>query len=104
MTLALDPREATGIAFDATLQRQAQTRAWQTLTHAAALIEPGMDDVDGKAIVDKAIMDSGAQRMWHASQVRFGPNTLLPFGEVPKAPYVLQINDIFFRLGFCFNW
>jgi hypothetical protein len=34
-----------------------------------------MNELDGKAIVDQAIMDSGAERLWHASQVRFGSNT-----------------------------
>jgi Xaa-Pro aminopeptidase len=91
-----DPREATGPAFSRQLQHRAQTRAWETLAFAAAKIEPGMDDVDGKAIVDQAIMDSGAQRLWHASQVRFGPNTMLPFGVIPEKPHVLEANDVFF--------
>jgi Xaa-Pro aminopeptidase len=100
----LDPREATGTHFDPELQRAAQRRAWETLAVAAALIEPGMDDVDGKAIVDQAIMDSGAQHMWHASQVRFGPNSMLPFGRIPEAPHVLGANDIFFLdIGPCYD-
>jgi Xaa-Pro aminopeptidase len=102
--LATDPREATGIGFDPTSQRRAQTRAWETLAVAAAMIEPGMDDVDGKAIVDQAILDSGAQRLWHASQVRFGPNTMLPFGQVPERPHVLGADDIFFLdIGPCYD-
>jgi Xaa-Pro aminopeptidase len=104
MTLLLDPREATGAPFAVALQRAAQRRAWETLALAAAMIEPGMDDVDGKAIVDQAIMDSGAQRLWHASQVRFGPNTMLPFGIVPDAPHILQPNDVFFLdIGPCYD-
>jgi Xaa-Pro aminopeptidase len=102
--LDLDPREATGAAFDNARQCAAQQRAWETLAIAAAMIEPGMDDVDGKAIVDQAIMDSGAERMWHASQVRFGPNTMLPFGKVPDAPHILGVNDIFFLdIGPCYD-
>lgn len=104
MTLNLDPREATGAPFCVDLQRRAQMRAWETLAVVAAMIEPGMDDVDGKAIVDQAIMDSGAQRMWHASQVRFGPNTMLPFGVIPNAPHVLQPDDVFFLdIGPCYD-
>jgi Xaa-Pro aminopeptidase len=99
-----DPREATGAQFDVALQRKAQQQAWDILNHAAAMIEPGMDDVDGKAIVDQAIMDSGAQRLWHASQVRFGPNTMLPFGQVPLEPHILQPDDIFFLdIGPCYE-
>jgi Xaa-Pro aminopeptidase len=102
--MSFDPREAIGASFDPILQRAAQVRAWETLTHAAAMIEPGMDDVDGKDIVDQAIKDSGAQRLWHASQVRFGPNTMLPFGVVPTHPHVLQPNDIFFLdIGPCYD-
>jgi Xaa-Pro aminopeptidase len=96
MTTGTDPREATGPDFDIALQRAAQHRAWETLTRAAAMIEPGMDDVDGKAIVDQAIKESGAERLWHASQVRFGPNTTLPFGQAPQAAHILQAHDIFF--------
>ena len=104
MALSFDPREATGAPFDAALQNQAQKRAWETLFSAAAMIEPGLDDVDGKAIVDQAIKDSGAQRLWHASQVRFGPNTLLPFGVSPQTPHILQSHDIFFLdIGPCYG-
>jgi Xaa-Pro aminopeptidase len=104
IVIASDPREATGAPFDPALQHAAQSRAWETLARAAAMIEPGMDDVDGKAIVDQAIMDSGAERLWHASQVRFGPNTMLPFGEVPQRPHVLQPNDMFFLdIGPCYD-
>jgi Xaa-Pro aminopeptidase len=102
--MTLDPREATGAPFDIALQRAAQARAWETLAIAAAMIEPGMDDVDGKAIVDQAIMDNGAERLWHASQVRFGPNSMLPFGVIPDAPHVLQPNDMFFLdIGPCYG-
>jgi Xaa-Pro aminopeptidase len=99
-----DPREANGPDFSIDRQRDAQKRAWETLAIAAAMIEPGMDDVDGKAIVDQAIMDSGADRLWHASQVRFGPNTMLPFGVPPQAPHVLVSNDFFFLdIGPCYD-
>jgi Xaa-Pro aminopeptidase len=99
-----DPREATGLPYSPDLQRAAQDRAWNTLALAAARIEPGMDDVDGKALVDQIIMDSGAERLWHASQVRFGPNTKLPFGQAPTHPHILQPNDIFFLdIGPCYD-
>jgi Xaa-Pro aminopeptidase len=99
-----DPREATGTAFDPSKQHAAQRKAWETLAIAAAMMEPGMDDVDGKAIVDQAIMDSGAERLWHASQVRFGPNTMLSFGTIPEMPHVLRANDVFFLdIGPCYD-
>jgi Xaa-Pro aminopeptidase len=99
-----DPREANGAPFSLELQRAAQARAWETLARAAAMIEPGMDDRDGKAIVDQVIHESGAQSMWHASQVRFGPNTQLPFGVVPETAHILNDNDIFFLdIGPCYD-
>jgi Xaa-Pro aminopeptidase len=104
LTMIPDSREATGSAFDPSLQRSAQHRAWETLAIAAAMIEPGMDDIDGKAIVDQAIMDSGAERLWHASQVRFGPNTMLSFGTPPDSPHVLESGDMFFLdIGPCYD-
>jgi Xaa-Pro aminopeptidase len=102
--MSLDPREANHDHFDPLLQKAAQARAWEVLQTAAAQIEPGMDDVDGKAIVDQAIRDSGADRLWHASQVRFGPNTQLPFGVAPDAPHVLGPDDMFFLdIGPCYD-
>ncbi|WP_085338960.1 M24 family metallopeptidase [Aquidulcibacter paucihalophilus] len=104
MTGLLDPREANHAHFSLELQEAAQARAWETLARAAAMIEPGMNDLDGKAIVDQAILDSGAERLWHASQVRFGPNTLLPFGQAPATPHVLEADDIFFLdIGPCYD-
>ncbi len=104
MTAVIDPREANHLHFRLELQEAAQARAWETLARAAAMIEPGMNDLDGKAIVDQAIMNSGAERLWHASQVRFGPNTLLPFGETPAAPHILGPEDIFFLdIGPCYE-
>lgn len=99
-----DPREANHDHFSLPLQQAAQARAWDALAKAAAMIEPGMNDLDGRAIVDQVIAESGADRLWHASQVRFGPNTQLPFGEVPAAPHVLGENDIFFLdIGPCYE-
>lgn len=88
--------EAVGAIWSRDLQAAAQTRAWDALRAAAAMIEPGMDDRDGKALVDEVIARSGSERLWHASQVRFGPNTLLPFGKAPEHPHVLAQGDIFF--------
>jgi Xaa-Pro aminopeptidase len=100
----MDPREGNESHFDPALQKAAQDRAWAVLHKAAAMIEPGMNDVDGKAIVDQLIMESGAERMWHASQVRFGPNSMLPFGVAPSAPHVLSANDMFFLdIGPCYD-
>jgi Xaa-Pro aminopeptidase len=55
-----------------------------------------MTDLDGRALVDETIHAAGAERLWHASQVRFGPNTRLPFGEAPARQHILQPGDAFF--------
>lgn len=91
-----DTREAVGAVWSEAAQRAAQARGWDVLARAAAMIEPGMDDRDGLALVNDAIAASGARRLWHASQVRFGPNTSLTFGKMPDRPHVLQPGDPFF--------
>lgn len=94
--MSTDPREAVGAAWDPALQRAAQDRGWAVLRAAAASMRPGMTDLDGRGLVDRLIVDSGAAQQWHASQVRFGPNTMLPFGKTPHRQHVLQEGDIFF--------
>jgi Xaa-Pro aminopeptidase len=91
-----DAREAVGAVWTRAGQQAAQARGWEALRRAAAMIEPGMDDRDGLALVDEVIRASGAARLWHASQVRFGPNTALTFGKVPDRPHVLAPGDAFF--------
>jgi Xaa-Pro aminopeptidase len=95
-TMNIDPRHANGPDWDPALQRAAQDRAWSVLHHAAAAMRPGMTDLDGRGLVDRLIKDSGASQQWHASQVRFGPNTMLPFGKTPDRQHVLSEGDIFF--------
>jgi Xaa-Pro aminopeptidase len=94
--LIADPREAVGEIWSLERQRAAQARAWDVLARAAARIEPGMDDRDGQALVDAEIAAAGAERLWHATQARFGPNTMLPFGVAPERTHVLATGDIFF--------
>lgn len=91
-----DPRQAVGDVWSPALQHAAQARAWAALHRAAAAIEPGMDDRDGLALVNSIIEASGSERLWHASQVRFGLNTSLTFGKVPDRPHVLRPGDAFF--------
>jgi Xaa-Pro aminopeptidase len=94
--MSTDPREAVGDVWDPALQRAAQDRGWAVLQAAAAAMRPGMTDLDGRGLVDRLIKDSGASQQWHASQVRFGSNTMLPFGKTPDRQHVLQEGDIFF--------
>lgn len=91
-----DPREAVGEAFDPAAQEAAQALGWQALHAAAARIEPGMTATDGRRIVAEETAARGSERLWHASQVRFGPETTLPFGRAPEREHVLASGDLFF--------
>jgi Xaa-Pro aminopeptidase len=69
------------------------TRA--ALLAAAASVRPGMVEADVRGLLDQALAAEGLERLWHASQVRLGPNTILPFGAEGRA-HVLRGDDIFF--------
>ncbi len=62
----------------------------------AAEIRPGMTEERGRDITRDVLKAAGMIRGWHAPQVRFGRNTLKPFGAPSEAGVVLNDDDIFF--------
>ena len=88
--------ETVGVNFDVDLLRAARDRTLDLINEVSALIEPGVSERDALAWVTEIQEQMSAERSWHAPQVRFGPHTLLPFGEKPAENWILQDNDIYF--------
>jgi Xaa-Pro aminopeptidase len=94
--LSLAEMEKVGDAFDEDAIVRAKKRCWEAVELAAKEMRPGMSEEEGFRLTNAILRDLGAEKNWHRSQVRFGANTLLPFGEKPSPNTVLAANDIFF--------
>jgi Xaa-Pro aminopeptidase len=82
--------------FDPALLLAARLRTRAALSKIAAQIRPGMREADAAALAAHELEQAGAEKHWHRIYVRFGENTLLPYG-VKSAPDVfLRETDIFF--------
>jgi len=88
--------ESVGEHYDVAMMLQARSRTRSAIEQIAAKIEPGMLEETALEYARQLLKDAQMVRGWHGIHVRFGPNTLKPFG-VPSEPGVaLQENDIFF--------
>jgi Xaa-Pro aminopeptidase len=99
-----DPREKVGSSFDPEAFHRAQKRGWDALYSVAKQIKPGMVEADAKKLLKGILDNMEADMAWHPPQVRFGVNTVLPYGRPQIANHVLTENDLFFLdLGPVFN-
>lgn len=88
--------EAVGRRYDREMMLLARQKTRHAMHAIAAAIRPGMLEEEAHDLARCTLRDASMLRGWHAVHVRFGPNTLKPFG-VPSDPGVrLQENDLFF--------
>lgn len=76
--------------------RTAQARAWKALEATAAQLKPGDTEKDALAILKSVLKTEGVEKIWHPPQIRFGPNTIQPFGKPGVSDVRLRENDLFF--------
>lgn len=88
--------ETVGDPFQLDLLRQARDKTLQVIEKTAARITPGMTEKEAKRLIAEIQSEMGGPRSWHPPQIRFGENTLLPFGKPGKEDVRLAENDIFF--------
>jgi Xaa-Pro aminopeptidase len=87
--------ENVGSEFQDRKLVEAQRKSWTVLHDLAREIRAGMTELDAHALLKEKIKSSGAEKIWHPSQIRFGKNTVHSFGE-KAAPIALKENDHFF--------
>ncbi len=87
--------ETVGELFRADSLQLARDKTLQVILAASKLIRSGMDEKSAKVLVQEIQATMGAPKSWHPPQIRFGENTLLPFGKIGQ-DVVLSNNDIFF--------
>jgi Xaa-Pro aminopeptidase len=88
--------ETVGEKFSIDLLTFARDKTLEVIQKAAKLVRPGMNETDAKKLIQEIQEQMGAPKSWHPPQIRFGENTLLPFGQKGKENLVLSENDIFF--------
>lgn len=88
--------ETVGENFKDDLLVQARDKALGALMETASLIKPGMTEAEAKDVLALAQVRLGSAKNWHPPQIRFGENTLLPFGVPGKPDLKLKEDDIFF--------
>lgn len=87
--------EAVGEHYDAAMMRSARQRTRRAMHDIAAAIRPGMWEAEAMELARATLKAAGLLRGWHGIHVRFGANTLKPFGA-PSDPVQLREDDVFF--------
>jgi Xaa-Pro aminopeptidase len=88
--------EALGPGHDREMMLLVRQKTRRAMHEIASAISPGMLEEEAMQLARTTLQQAGMRRGWHAIHVRFGPNTLKPFG-VPSEPGVrLGDDDIFF--------
>jgi Xaa-Pro aminopeptidase len=96
--------ESVGTEYSETLLIEARDKTLEVILEAQKQIHPGLCEKDARNLVSDIQTRLGAPKSWHPPQIRFGANTLLPFGKVGLENPVLAENDIYFLdIGPIFN-
>jgi Xaa-Pro aminopeptidase len=88
--------ESVGTGFSDELLQAARDKTLAVIREAASQTRPGMSENEVKQLIARIQTQIGAPTSWHPPQIRFGRNTLLPFGKKDVENPILQDNDIFF--------
>jgi Xaa-Pro aminopeptidase len=88
--------ERVGERYDAQGMLEARVRTRAAIRDIAGRIVPGMREGEAMELTRTALKQRGLLRGWHGIHVRFGANTLKPFGAPSEAGTVLQTDDVFF--------
>ena len=88
--------ETVGSTFSEELLQVARDKTLAVIKEAASQMKPGVTELQAKQLIAYIQTKMGAPTSWHPPQIRFGRNTLLPFGQKDVENPELQENDIFF--------
>jgi len=88
--------ESVGTSFKVDLLQNARNRTLEVILEAAKSVRAGMTENEAKTLIQSIQAQRGAAKSWHPPMIRFGKNTLLPFGQQGIENPILQENDIFF--------
>lgn len=90
------PNESVGAQFDESKLVLARDKTLQLIQMASQQIKVGMVESEAKSVIEALQKELGSDKRWHPPQIRFGENTLLPFGVPGIKDIPLKDNDIYF--------
>lgn len=88
--------ETVGENFRIDLLQEARDKTLDVIKAVARRIRPGTTEKEAKAILSEVQKEFGAEKSWHPPQIRFGVNSVLPFGQKGVDDVPLGENDIYF--------
>jgi len=88
--------EKAGVSFNQEGMRSAREKTWEAVRRIAASIKSGMLEEDAYELSRKILEEMGSSKNWHRPWVRFGSNTLKPYGVLSQRGTRLGETDIFF--------
>lgn len=88
--------EAVGPHYDGQIMLEVRRRTREAIHAIAGQVRPGMVEEDAVAMARQLLLERRLLRGWHGIYVRFGANTLKPFGASSEPGWVLGEDDIFF--------
>jgi Xaa-Pro aminopeptidase len=88
--------ETVGEIFRPELLQRARDLSLETILRTSKTIQPGMTEAEVKTKLTEIQTELGAPKSWHPPQIRFGVNTLFPFGKPGQENVTLKENDIYF--------
>jgi Xaa-Pro aminopeptidase len=94
--IAMSFSESVGSGFSNELLQAARDKTLATILAAANLVKPEYAEAQTKKDVATIQSRLGGPKSWHPAQIRFGENTLLPFGAKGIDNNTVRENDIFF--------
>ncbi|HEY8270432.1 MAG TPA: M24 family metallopeptidase [Pseudobdellovibrionaceae bacterium] len=94
--MSKDATETVGDHFQNDLLKFARDQSLAVILKASSYIKPGIRENEAKALIQEIQTQMGAPKSWHPPQIRFGENTLLPFGQQGHENLSLKENDIYF--------
>lgn len=89
------PHESCGDHFNLEDYKRAQEKTKSVVADFAKTIKAGMNEKEARALLEKAMDDSGLEKRWHPTKFRMGPNTTKSFRDESE-PYTILEDDIFF--------
>ena len=89
------PWERVGTRFERSGILLARRRSMEALSDIAARMEPGMTTAEAIALADQRLLALGANRNWHPTYVRFGPDTLCFSSQPGDRTRRLREDDLF---------
>lgn len=96
--------ETVGSEFSNELLQAARDKTLAVIQEAARALRPGWSEAEARAHVQAIQTRMGAPKSWHPPQIRFGANSVLPFGKKGEENPCLAENDIcFFDIGPIFD-